>query len=282
MGMSWSWFWHQGAIWREVNIVYSTYSLHEELNEVSDLPIDNGAFDAPWWEQRPYRPRSNHLFHKAVDFFVTQECTRSYDKIFGILGLAKGRIEVDYTISVIDLFMATLADYSLSLGFLTDDWKGLRKRMGLMKMTLNIKEEMNLIAPFMAFELDPFDPVVYLIIHEIAGFFVPGWGKELCREATQTWWYHCCPGDNIATKTVDMITGSEPKLEFKYIAGIFVTGVKLLGSELSSYQAQDKAIRADQVSLKKDNAEMTAPTYDGDTKTHQQWVSLAWTISQRK
>ncbi|KAI5359898.1 hypothetical protein Slin14017_G094590 [Septoria linicola] len=219
-----------------------------------------------WRRFERHKLRSGHrfLFHKAVDFFVTQECTRSCDKIFGILGLAKSRIEVDYTISVIDLFMATLADYSLSLGFLTDDWKGLRKRMGLTKMTLNIKEEMNLIAPFMAFELDPFDPVVYLIIHEIAGFF-----------------YHCCTGDNIATKTVDMITGSEPKLEFKYIAGIFVTGVKLLGSELSSYQAQDKAIRADQVSLKKDNAEMTAPTYDGDTKTHQQWVSLAWTIPQR-
>lgn len=149
-----------------------------------------------------------------------------------------------------------------------------------MKMTFNIKEEMNLIAPFMAFELDPFNPVVYLVIHEIAEFFVPGWGKELCREATQTWWYHCRPGPNMATKIVDMITGSEPKIEFKYIAAICVAGVKLLGSELSSYQAQDKATRTDQVSLKRGNAEMTAPTQDGETKTHQQWVSLARSISQ--
>ncbi|KAM3414271.1 hypothetical protein BST61_g10925 [Cercospora zeina] len=232
------------------------------------------------FERHNLRAGRHFKFHKAVDFFATQDCSRPHDKIFGILGIANSRIRVDYSLSIMELFMMTMADYSLSLGFLTDNWKVLRRRFEFAAAHYSIKQELNLIAPFLAFELDPFHPVVYLVIHEIAEYFAPGWGEVLCREALSTWWWCWRPGPNMTTRMAEFLETTDPKFEFKYIANVCLSGVKLLGSEVRSLNEKDKVARADQKLYKEQNAEMPAPEQSGESKRYSEWIALAKDISR--
>ncbi|CAK1366874.1 unnamed protein product [Cercospora beticola] len=253
--------------------------------QVGDDPMANAAMAIhllSWrrFERHNLRAGRHFSFHKAVDFFAMQVCTRPHDKIFGILGIANSRIRVDYSLSIMELFMMVLADYFLSLGFLTDDWKTLRRRWDFMAVHYSIKQELNLIAPFLAFGLDPFHPVVYLVIHEIAEFFVPGWGEALCGEAIALWWWSCRPEANMASRIEEWIATDDSKFEFKWFANICLSGIKLVGSELRSFSQKDKATRIEQKQLKEKNAEMLAPEQSGESKRYAEWVALAKEISQ--
>lgn len=112
----------------------------------------------------------------------------------------------------------TLADYFLSLGFLTDGWKAQIRIHGR-----DVQHwERNLITPFLAFGLDPFHPVVFLVIHEIADYFAPGWGKTLCGYILATWWLYCRPEPNMATRSAEsveeFVAATELKFEFRHLA----------------------------------------------------------------
>ena len=238
----------------------------------------NNALQILSW--RRFRSRAlragHHLpFHKAVDFFALQACSRPHDKVFGILGIASSRIRVDYSTSIMELFMATLADYFLSLGFVTEDLTPIRRRKELIS---KLPRENNLNAPFLAFGLDPLDPVVYLVTREIAEFFVPGRGDILSETAAHACWvrFHRTPEEYH-----NQIVGDEPKFEVRYIASACVRVVKLLGNELRDCSARVKATRAHQQSLGCENAEIMAPDQGGgQTRKYSEWVSTARALSQ--
>jgi hypothetical protein len=92
-------------------------------------------------------------FHEAVGLFSMQRCGRPHDKVFGYLGLTNSRIQVDYSLSILELFVTTLADYLLSTGLITEQLKPKQfiRQLGGAAAS-------DLLAPFLAFELDPFDP----------------------------------------------------------------------------------------------------------------------------
>lgn len=70
----------------------------------------------------------HHLpFHKVFDFFSMQRCGRPHDKVFGYLGLTNSRVRVNYFLSIIGLFLDSLADYLMSAGFMTEDLMPLRR-----------------------------------------------------------------------------------------------------------------------------------------------------------
>lgn len=192
--------------------------------------------------------------------------------------MANSRIKVDYSTSIMELYMATLADYFLSLGFLTDDKTAIRDRLEMTKTFYTVKDDMCLVAPLVAFGLDAFHPVVYLVTHEIANFFAPGWGKELCQSANQTWWFHRRSGDD-TTKLFEQVVGQNPRWEVKYIASVCLRTVKLVNSELRSYLRQEKAASSYQQRLRQDNSEIEAPEDCGKPKRYSEWVSTARTIS---
>jgi hypothetical protein len=203
----------------------------------------NNALQILSW--RRFRSRAlrtgHHLpYHKAVDFFALQACSRHHDKVFGILGIASSRIRVDYSTSIMELFMATLADYFLSLGFVTEDLTPIRRRNELFS---KLPRENNLHAPSLAFGLDPLDPVVYLVTREIAEFFAPGRGDILSETIAQLCWYRF---HQSREEYYDQIVGDEPKFEVRYIASAWVRVVKLLGNELRDCLARIKAIRVHQ------------------------------------
>ncbi|KAF7680529.1 hypothetical protein GT037_002180 [Alternaria burnsii] len=127
-------------------------------------------------------------FYQAFAFFAMQDCARPHDKVFGYLGLTKSRIQVDYSVSIIDLFVATLADYLMSVGLITDDLTPIRRRMEYMRTGFGTVNGNKLITAIAAFNLDLHDPVVNLLFYEVLKFFVPGWEKVLHTDAMIHWW----------------------------------------------------------------------------------------------
>lgn len=107
--------------------------------------------------------------HKAFDFFTLQDCSRLHDKVFGYLGLTNSRIQVDHSLSVLDLFVGTLADHFLSGGFITQELT----RKQFLQTSMPVGTANSFVTPVLAFGLDFYDPVVDLLFHEVANFFVP-------------------------------------------------------------------------------------------------------------
>jgi hypothetical protein len=105
----------------------------------------------------------------------------------------------------------------------------------------------NLIAPLLAFDLDPFDPIVYLLFHEVAKFFAPGFEKALSDAAICTWWLMQRRG--IQEKDWESFVNADHKFDFRYIGSVCVKFVKFVASECSAYGKRNKEIAARQKAL---------------------------------
>lgn len=221
----------------------------------------------------------HHLpFHKAFGFFAAQRCGRPHDKVFGYLGLTNSRIHVDYSISILDLFVATLADYMLSVGFITEDLTPIRRRTEMMRIDQAIINANDLTAPILAFDLDLNEPVVNLLFYEVVKFFAPGFEECLCSGAIGSWW------------TTRQLKGREEgfhnfingdhKFELRYIGCLCIKVVKLIASELNAGLANYKEITARQKALAQEDAVLTA-SESGESRKYSEWVAHARAISDQ-
>lgn len=236
---------------------------------MSDQVYETLAIQTLSWRRFHYRAlrAGHHLpFHKAVDFFALQSCSRLHDKIYGILGLTNSRIKVDYSTSVTEVFMNTLADYLLSLGFITDTIKSM--------WTLRawgITASQGMIAPFFALGLDPFHPVVYLVTQEIADFFAPSKGQRFCEIACMSSWQAKHNGPEALQKVI----GDDPRFEVGYIGSTCVRFVKHIRDFSREYNAQLQATRAILRSCKESDTVLAAPGEDGEVRKYSEWVASA-------
>jgi hypothetical protein len=225
------------------------------------------------FETRSLRAGYHLPFQKAFDFFAMQHCCRPHDKVFGYLGLTNSRIQVDYSMSILDLFVATLADYLLSAGLITEHLK--RKHVF---RHLTAAAASNLTAPFLAFDLDASDPVVCLLFHEVAEFFAPGFGKALSDHAMTNWWIfnsfkERCPN-------LDAFDFDDFESEYRYIGSLCVKTVKLVANRVMAFLAFRKAIAERQKALAQNDAVMT-DSKSGESKKYSEWTAHARAISEQ-
>jgi hypothetical protein len=114
----------------------------------------------------------NYLpFHKAFDFHSKQRCGRLYDKEFSYLSLTNSRIQANYSLPIIDLFLASLADYLFSAGFITEDLMPLRRRTQFFVTQYAITQANDLLALLLAFDLVLHVSVTNLPFYEAVKFF---------------------------------------------------------------------------------------------------------------
>ena len=224
-------------------------------------------------QSRAIRAGAHLPFHKAFDFFSLQQCSRPHDKVFGLLGFTNSRISVDYTTSIMEMFMSILADYLLALKFLTAK----RGRFEMFPILISIQEEASFFAPFLAFGLNPFDPVVHLVSREILGFFAPGWVEQILDKVHIGWW---TTYRNSPEKIREQATFWLGELESRSFFSILFHSVKLVWKTHSAWVAQKKESKKHQKVLAEKNSVMTAPYEGGEEKTHDEWVATARKISE--
>jgi hypothetical protein len=219
----------------------------------------------------------HHLpFYKAFGFFAGQCCGRQHDKVFGYLGLTNSRIKVDYSLSILDLFVATFADYMLSAGFITEDLT--RRRTEMMRITHTVVSANDLTAPLLAFELEMNDPLVNLLFHTVVKFFAPGFEETFCACAASAWWVslQCIEREE---EFYDFIK-AEHKFELKYIGSVCIKVVKLMASALNASTAYYKEVAARQKRLAAEDAVLTA-SESGESLKYSEWVARANSISDQ-
>lgn len=210
-------------------------------------------------------------FQKAVDFFAFQDCTRPHDKAFGMLGFTNSHITVDYSMSLIEIFMVTLADYLLSLGFLTEK----RKVTDMFVVFAVNLDELRFLAPFAAFGLEPFDPVVWLTAHEVFRFFAPNEAETLLAHALiGSWLLYSKDGEERRAHWFEF-SDNEPASRVSAGMGM----AKLFWNDWNSFRARWNEARELQKSLAKEDSMMTAPYEAGESKTYSEWVASARKIS---
>jgi hypothetical protein len=225
-------------------------------------------------ETEDLRAGSHIPFHVAVDFFSLQRCTRPHDAVFGYIGLTDSRILIDYSVSILDLFVATLADYLLSAGYITQQLTPIQ----FARVQRDTAIANDIIAPLLAFKLDPCHPVVQLLLLEVTKFFAPGFEVELTETATMTWWniHHF---KHLAQEIKELAL-REHRFELRYIGPLCVKFVKIVASEVSAWAEVEKAIAARQKALEEEDAVMAGPLGASDEfKTYSQWAAHARTIS---
>ncbi|CAN9211514.1 unnamed protein product [Alternaria sp. RS040] len=217
-------------------------------------------------------------FHQAFAFFAMQDCARPHDKVFGYLGLTKSRIQVDYSVSIIDLFVATLADYLMSVGLITDDLTPIRRRMEYMRTGFGTVNGNKLITAIAAFNLDLHDPVVNLLFYEVLKFFVPGWEKVLHTDAMIHWWM----ARYVESAERDLFAPipGDCKFELIKIGTICVRVIKYFATSLCAEAAMRKEICARQKALAQDDAVLTE-VESGETKKYSEWAAHARAISNQ-
>jgi hypothetical protein len=231
-------------------------------------------------ETRSLRAGRHLPFHKAFDFFAMQQCGRPHDKIFGYLGLTNSRIQVDYSVPVLDLFVATLADYLLSAGFITEDLTPLRRRMQFYKSYLAIANANDLVVPLLAFDLELYDPVVSLLFYEVLNFFIPGRGEHCHMALMNTWWFlrHSRLHDLDPTEFFNL--NEDGRFKIRQIGSVCVKSVKFIVSEGSACAAKTKEIAARQKALAQEDAVLTA-IEGGESRKYSEWVIHAKAISEQ-
>jgi hypothetical protein len=225
--------------------------------------------------------RTGHYlpFHQTFDFFATHCCGRPHDKVFGLLGLTNSRIPVDYSMSILDLFVATLADYLMSAGFITEDLTSIWKR------TRNIRPNGivycdGLVSPILAFDLDPFDPVVNLLFYEVAKFFAPGYiGESLTNNAMLWLWGTSHRRQNMRS-IWDTSSDDGHEWTYKTIGSFCFKFVKLITTEMNRWLAFQKDIAVRQKALAEDDAVMVDGKV-GESKKYSEWVTYARAISEQ-
>jgi hypothetical protein len=228
------------------------------------------------FETKSLRAGYHIPFHKALDFFSTQRCGRPHDRVFGYLGLTNSRIEVDYSMSILDLFVATLADYLLSVGFITQDFTPYRRRLELMRTHHAVLSANDLVAPAIAFGLNLFDPVVNLLFHEVVKFFVPGSEDGICNAAMCTWYtlqFFKNRGEEF-----EAFLAADHKFELRYIGSICLKMVKLAINEIGACTARVKDIAARQKAWSQEDATLIV-SEGTESRKYSEWVAHARTIS---
>jgi hypothetical protein len=186
---------------------------------------------------------------------------------------------VDYNMSILDLFVATLADYMLSAGFITEDLSAFRRRKEMITKGNIIMKGNDLIAPVLAFDLDFDDPVVYLLFHSVIQFFAPGVEEGVCAIAAGSWgalqrW------SGREEEFQDWLENGDHKFELRYIGSVCVKAVKLIASEMSAVRTYFKEIVAQQKELREGDAMLTA-SGSGQAKKYSEWVSHARNMSEQ-
>jgi len=212
-----------------------------------------------------------------MDLFSFQQCSRFHDKAFGILGITNSRLEVDYSRSIIELFMAALADYFLSLGFMTVK----RGYWEVVHLIRNDNNDRRLLAPFAAFGLDPFDPVVYLVSHEISEFFAPSYAEALMDMASTTWSLTCELSVDQERDRKDAIVGliERDGTGLRKFVSVGIGFAKMVWSDQSIWSARKREAKELQSLMANENSVMMAPYQGGESKTYSEWVAMARTIS---
>lgn len=205
-----------------------------------------------------------------------QRCGRPHDVVYGYLGLTNSRIQVDYSIPILDLFVATLADYLLSAGLITEHltrWQYLRNRASTARAN-------DLIAPLLAFGFNPCEPVVHLLVREVTKFFAPGFEVGLTSVATGAWFTF----NRLEVSTQDIrafLIDSEHKSGLKYIGSLGVKFVKLAASEMSACAAMAEELKVRLKTLEEEDAVMSAPGESNESRKYSQWVAHAREISEQ-
>jgi hypothetical protein len=179
--------------------------------------------------------------------------------------------------SILDLFVATLADYMLSAGFITEDLSALRRRKEMITKCNIVMKGNDLIAPVLAFDLNFDDPVVYLLFHSVVQFFAPGVEEGICGIAIGSWgalqrW------SGREEEFQDWLENGDHKFELRYIGSVCVKVVKVIASEMSAGRTYYKGVVAQQKALREEDAVMTA-SVGGQTKRYSEWVAHARNIS---
>lgn len=136
--------------------------------------------------------------------------------------------------------------------------------------------EQSMVAPFLAFDLDPLDPLVYLVTKEVADFFAPSKGQHICEIPC----LHSWSAKHHGPKAFEKIIGDDPKFEFIYIGSACIRFIKHVSHTAYAYKAQVESMRAQQQAFKESDAEMTAPGENGQTKKNSEWVSSARSIAE--
>jgi hypothetical protein len=230
------------------------------------------------FETKSLRAGCHLPFHKAFDFFSMQRCGRPHDRVFGYLGLTNSRIQVDYSMPILDLYVTTLADYLLSVGLITQDFTPIRKRFELWRTHWPLTSANDLVAPAIAFGLDLDDPMVNLLFHEVVKFFAPGLEEGICGVAMGAWYGLKLCKDR--EEDFEAFLNADHKFEFRYIGSICIKFVKLAVNELAACRARLKDIAARQKALSEENA--TLSIGEGtESRKYSGWVSHAREISEQ-
>lgn len=231
---------------------------------------------------RRYKTRSlragSHLpFHRAFRFFATQQCGRLHDRVFGYIGLTSSRIPVDYSLPILDLFVATLGDYLLSAGLITEDHRPVRKRIQLVRGRSALAEASDLIAPVLAFDLDLYDPLVHVLFCQVAQYFAPGFEDSLFSAAMGGWWVRNHP----FIQDFDWVKFFEKefKFEFMYIGSACIKAVKTIANESSAMSAKYKELVARKKRLAYEDA-VLVDAGSGRSMRHSEWIRHADSISE--
>lgn len=165
--------------------------------------------------------------------------------------------------------MATLADYLLSAGLNTDDHTPTQKRVQLARGHNVLSEASDLIAPLLAFDLDLYDAVVYLLFCQVVKYFAPGFEERLVSATMESWWVfrHSTRPHHQAMWELD-IRG------FIGIGPVCVKYFKSWGSDRSACSAKSKELAARDRTLAEHNIILVEPT-SGVSRRYSEWAEHA-------
>lgn len=214
-------------------------------------------------------------FHKAVEYFAMQRCSIPHDGVFGYLGLTNSRIQIDYTMPILDLFVATLADWLLSAGFIRQDLTGFPST----RIVSEIAAANDITVVLLAFGFDPCKPIVHLLFREVTKFFAPGFEESLTKNATLRWWCLSRYGSN--QDFFNAFTNVENSFGLKYIESWVLKSFTFIASEMHVFEGVKNRVSARLEELKEEDAMMFAPGESEESKTYSQWAAHARAISEQ-
>jgi hypothetical protein len=208
-------------------------------------------------------------------FFSSQSCSNFHDKVFGLLGIAESRIRPDYSMTELDLFIATLADFFLSLGFIaTETSHGYWRRAWRMILDC-IKHDIGAsewLAPMTIFNLDPFHPVIFLVTNEVGRYFAPGSERMLHGMMLQNW--HTLIENKPADYWIHDLGSWGSRTEELGFRGAVSSAMEKSSATQAALTASWKRLEA----LCQEDAEMEAPGRIRQTRTYKQWVAYTAAI----
>lgn len=175
--------------------------------------------------------------------------------------------------SIIDLFIAALADYLLSAGFITQDLKSKQFR----QTYTPVARASFCITPLVAFELDLYDPIINLLYSETVKFFVPGYEENFTLCAMATWW--CKREDRFSdSELAAFVRDNDAKFELRWIGNFCIKFVKFVASEHRAFKAFYKEFTAKQKVIIQEDAVLSV---GGITMKCSEWAAHAKAISSQ-